>query len=645
YKAWTGPQWGSADANQLQLALRILGGGKNSRLYKRLVYDEQIATDVDMDGLFLEIAGLVLLEASAKPGVELATIEAAIEEEIQLFLKKGPTREELEREQTSIRANFIRGIERIGGMGGKSSVLAEYATYGGSPNLYLQDLEFIASATRKDLQNAAKKWLTPFPYVAEIVPFPAPQAAAEGIDRSVMPDSGTVDSVSFPEFERTQLDNGLEIILARRDAVPVVNMSLSFDAGYAADNPDSPGVASMAMSMLDEGTSRRTALEISQEIAMLGASLGSGANLDNSTVTLSALSETLDAALDVFADVVLNPTFPPEELERLRTNYVVGIQQEKNSPTTMAIRVLPGLLYGEGHSYSQPLTGSGTEESIAAIQRGDLISYHDAWFKPDNAVLIVVGDTTLEEIVPKIETLFGDWKAGATPAKNIAAVEATTPNAIYLVDRPDAEQSVIFAGQLIRPKANPDEVALKAMNDMLGGMTSARINMNLREDKHWSYGARSLILDTQAQRPLLVYAPVQSDKTSESILEIKKELEGIRGDVPPTAAELDRVKRTDTLSLAGRWETGAAVLGSISEIVRFGLPDNYWDTYAEQVNALTLDDVKSIAVDVLRPEDLIWVVVGDREQIETGLRDLNMGEIKLIDADGHALPNNGSESP
>ena len=198
YKAWTGPQWGSADANHLQLALRILGGGKNSRLYKRLVYSDQIATDVSISGLFLEIAGAVLLEASAKPGVALATVEQAIDEEIALFLKKGPTRAELQREQTRIRSDFIRGIERIGGMGGKSSVLAEYATYGGAADLYLRDFEYIATATRKDLRDVANRWITPFPYVAEIVPFPDLHAVPEGIDRSAMPDSGTVDQVSFP---------------------------------------------------------------------------------------------------------------------------------------------------------------------------------------------------------------------------------------------------------------------------------------------------------------------------------------------------------------------------------------------------------------------------------------------------------------
>ena len=227
-------------------------------------------------------------------------------------------------------------------------------------------------------------------------------------------------------------------------------------------------------------------------------------------------------------DVVLNPTFPAEELERLRTNYLVGIQQEKNSPMTMGARVLPALLYGDGHSYSQPLTGSGTESSVAAIRRGDLVDYHSAWFKPNNAVLIVVGDITLEEIVPKIEALFGGWAAGTTPEKNIATVEPAVPNAIYLIDRPDAEQSVIFAGQLVRPKANPDEIAINAMNEILGGSFSARINMNLREDKHWSYGARSLILDTQAQRPMLIYAPVQTDKTSEALVEMLGEVARIR---------------------------------------------------------------------------------------------------------------------
>ena len=305
----------------------------------------------------------------------------------------------------------------------------------------------------------------------------------------------------------------------------------------------------------------------------------------------------------------------------------------------MALRVLPKLMYGEGHAYGQPLTGSGTEESIQAITRADLQRYHDTWFRPNNATLLVVGDTTAAEIAAGLERLFKTWEPADVPAKNIAPVERKTQNAVYIVDKPGAEQSIIFAGQVAPPKSNPNEIAIEAMNDILGGQFFSRINMNLREDKSWSYGARSMIMDAQGQRPFLVYAPVQTDKTSEAMVEILAELTAINDSRPPTEAELVRAKSSKTLSLPGQWETNRAVLRSMSELVRYKLADDYWDTYADEVNALSVDDVGRAAGEVIFPDDLVWVVVGDREKIEPGIIELGLGEIRLIDADGEPVKN------
>ncbi len=638
YMAWTSPRWGTRGANDLELALRILGGDKNSRLYKRLVYEDQIATDVEMGSFNLEISGLTYLQVSAKEGVDLAVIEKAAKEEIQRFIDRGPTAKELERVQTQYRASFLRGIERVGGFGGKSGVLAENMVYGGSPDSYQRKLEDIAGASRADLQAAAKEWLGNNAYVAEVYPHPAMSAAAVGADRSQAPEPAGFPSGKFPEFDRVTLTNGLDVLVAQRTAIPLVNMTLILNAGFAADQFAQPGTSAMTMAMLDEGTAKRSALEISEELALLGAVLSTGADLDTSMVSLSALRENLDDSLAIFADVLLNPVFPQNELDRLRAQYLALVRQEKTRPTTMALRVLPKLLYGEGHAYAQPLTGSGTEDSIRAITRADMQEYHDTWFRPNNATLLVVGDTTTAEITAKLEELFKAWEPAEVPVKNIALVERRAQNAVYIVDKPGAEQSIIFAGEVAPPKSNPDEIAIQAMNDILGGQFFSRINMNLREDKSWSYGARSMIMDAEGQRPFLVYAPVQTDKTSESMLEILTELTEINGARPPTEDELAHVKSSETLSLPGRWETNRAVLGSMGEIVRFGLADDYWDTYADKVNALDVDDVGRAASEVVFPDDLVWVVVGDREKIESGIIELGFGDIRLIDADGEPVP-------
>ena len=354
-------------------------------------------------------------------------------------------------------------------------------------------------------------------------------------------------------------------------------------------------------------------------------------------MTMSALTENLDESLAIFADVVLNPTFPQAELPRIRSQYLANIQQEKNQPLNMALRVLPTLLYGEGHPYAKPLTGSGTEASIKAVSRDSLKQWHELWFRPNNATLIVVGDTTVVDIKPRIEKLFRDWRKQAVPEKVIPTVESRAGTILYLVDKPGAVQSMIFAGQLIAPMNNPQETAIEAMDDVLGGQFSARINMNLREDKGWSYGARSFIKATAKQRPWLAYAPVQSDKTAQALAEMLREIEEFVGEKPAREKELQRVKRTNVLSLAGRWETSPAVLRDLQKLVANDLGDDYWNNYAARLTALQLPQVKAAATSTLRPEQMVWVVVGDRATIETELRALEIGEIRLLDADGNNL--------
>lgn len=634
YKVWGAPRFVSEDADLLQLVDAVLTSGKNSRLYKRLVYTDQIATDVGSWQFAGEIAGMYLLQASAQPGGDLAAVEAALDEELALFLDKGLTQDELDRVKAQMKSGFVRGIEQVGGFGGKSDILAENAVFAGDPGFYKTSLERFEAATPETVLGAARRWLKAGSYNLEVHPFPALQATGAGVDRSAVPETTTFPSVSFTSFERSNLKNGLEVIVATRDTIPAVNISMLFDAGYAADQFALPGTSTMTMAMLDEGTRKRDALQISDELDRLGASIGTGSGIDSSRVTLSALTENLDASLALYADVVLNPSFPDSELERLRKAMLAQIQQEKTRPVSLALRIFPSLLYGEGHAYALPLTGSGTEESVRGITRDSLVAYHDTWFKPNNATMIIVGNTTMSAIKPKLEKLFAGWKPGTVPTKNIADVALPPDERVYIIDRPGSEQSIIFAGNVAPAVGDGNEIAIETMNEIFGGSFTSRINMNLREDKNWSYGAQSLLLDTRGQRPFIVYAPVQTDKTMESIAEIRRELTEYLGDSPATEEEMDKVKANNTLSLPGRWETGAAVLRDIGEIVSFDLPDNYWDTYASSVRNLTTEQVDNAADEIIKPANMIWVVVGDRSKIESAIRDLEIGPIKLLDTDG-----------
>ncbi len=637
YRQWNIPQFGSADGDYLDLVSDVLAAGKTSRLYKRLVYDEQIATDVVAYVDLREIGGGFVIRATAKPAGDLGRVERAIDEELARFIQTGPTASELRRVKTQSRANFIRGIERIGGFGGKSDVLAMNEVYAGNADHYQVTRQRIATATAADLRSAAARWLSDGDFVIEVHPYPTYAVAASGADRSKLPAAGTPPEARFPAVARATLPNGLKIVLAERHSIPQVNMTLLLDAGYAADQFAAPGTASLALDMLDEGTTRRTALQISDTLSQLGAELFTGSQLDVSSVSLSAMKDKLDPSLNIFADVILNPSFPQADFQRQQRQRLARIQREKVIPVQMALRVFPQLLYGANHAYGNPLTGSGTEEAVSAMKRDDLVRFHRTWFKPNHATLVVVGDVSLAEIQPKLARLFSGWQAGDVPQKNISTVPDQARPLVYILDRPGAEQSIIFAGNLAEPKANAHEYAIEAMTSLLGGQFTSRVNMNLREDKHWSYGAFTLIWDARGQRPFIAYAPVQTDKTKESMVEVDRELRGILGPKPVTQDELSKAQANLTLTLPGNWETMGAVQGSLEQMVTYGLDDHYFETYAQRVRALTLPDAATAAQATIRPDHLVWVVVGDRSKIEAGIRELNFGEIRFLDANGKPL--------
>jgi zinc protease len=637
YKVWGGPKNTGDDAELLNLFGDVLAGGKNSRLFERLVYNDQIATAAQAGMIGTEIGGLFWVTATAQPGGDLKVVEQALNEEIERLLKDGMTNDELDRVKAQYRSGFVRGLESIGGFGGKSDILARNAVYEGDPGAYKKSMDKIAAATAEEVDAAAKRWITAGAYHLEVHPFPQLSAAAEGADRSAVPQTNTFPEVKFAEFERDFLSNGLELIVANRSAVPVVNISMKFDAGYASDQFGELGTSSLAMTMLDEGTTKRNALEISDELARLGANFTAGSGIDASTIGISALTENLDKSLDIYADLVLNPAFPANELERLRKMRIARIQQEKTQPVGLAMRLFPALLYGEGHAYSMPLTGSGTEESVARINRDSLVNYHRTWFRPNNATMIVVGDTTMAEIKPKLEKLFANWEPGEIPTKNIAEVSLSETEKVFLIDRPDSEQSIIFAGNVAPAFGNGNELAIETMNEIIGGSFTSRINMNLREDKSWAYGAFTFLMDTKGQRPFIAYAPVQTDKTMESMAEIRRELVEYLGENPATPEEIGKVKDNNTLSLPGRWETSNAILRDIGEIVTYDLPDDYWDTYADSVRDLSQEQIIEAGDEVIKPNNMIWVVVGDRAKIESRIRELELGEITLLDVDGNVL--------
>jgi len=553
YKVWNIPEFGSADGDYLDMVSDVLAKGKTSRLYKRLVYDDQIATAVVSYADTNEIAGQFAIQVTARPGLpadkvqaDLDKVEREIDEELAKFLKEGPTPEELERVKIQDEAAFIRGAERIGGFGGKSDILASSQVYLGSPDAYKISEKRVHEATAEDLHEAARRWLSDGVYILEVLPFPEYQTASAGADRSKMPDAGTPPELKLPKLQKTTLTNGLKIVLAERHDSPIINFSMITDAGFAADQVASPGTASLTTALLTGGTKTLNALEINDKLELLGAELTAGSNLDSSIVKLSALKAKLDPSLDLYADVILHPAFPEADFKRQQKLQLATIKREENTPLQMAQRVMPALLYGSGHAYGGPLSGSGNTESVSKLTREDLVKFHGIWFRPNDSTLVIVGDTNLAEIKPKLEKLFAEWKPGDVPKKNIAAVSLPAKSSVYIMDKPGAGQSVIYVANIAPPTSNPHEVAIVAMNDELGGTFGSRLNMNLREDKHWSYGVRTVLVKARAQRPFTFIGPVQTDKTKESLVEANKELRGILGEKPVAADELRKTQATES---------------------------------------------------------------------------------------------------
>ncbi len=634
---WVAPGRTTKDNVLLDLAAQVLGGGKTSRLYKRLVDDRQLATSAYVSNSSHELMSFYSTTVDAKADADLADVESEMEAVIAEFLSRGPSAAEVSRAKARTKANILRGLEQIGGFGGKAVTLAQGALYANDPGFVLQQLDWLDAATPQEVLRAAREVMNAGHYQITVLPFPEYTTTAEAVDRSTgKPEVTSSPDLVFPAIQETTLRNGVKLVVAERHTVPIIEVAVQFDAGYAADSVSGGklGASSFTSAMLDEGTQRRSATAIAEALDGLGATLNAGANLDVSNVQLSALKENLRPSLDILADVIRNPAFSTDEIEKLRKRWIAGIEQEKAQPVSLALRLLPPEIYGKGHAYAAPFTGSGTVASINSLTREDLTNFHEKWIRPDNATIFVVGDTTIDEIKPMLEAAFGRWSAPSTPipTKNVAMVQRPASGKVILVDKPGSPQSLILAAHVAPPSNADNAIAITSMNDIIGGQFSARVNMNLREDKGWAYGAYTFLQGAAGQRPFMVYAPVQTDKTTESLQELLKELKAYKTTAPATSEELERSILNNVRSLPGTYETSNSVLGSLTSSARYERPWNYPETVKGQYEALTIADIKATADEVIHPESLIWVIVGDREKIEAGIRSLNLGPVEVKQA-------------
>ena len=635
--AWNVPPLGDAALEALRLAARLLGGGRSSRLYQRLVLRDELATEVDAAVEEGAIGSQFVISAFARPGVQLAAVEEAVEATLDGLASAGPDDEELQRAQTVLRTAMVKAAERLGGFSGRTEILAEGQVLIGTPDWYRKQMKYWAKVSCKKVREAVRDHLGRGRLVVEVHRFGTPQATVDQSDRSAPPPVPRPQAIHLPSLQRTVLGNGLELVLAQRSGSDVVAARLLVDAGSATDGAAKAGLAALTSSMLLEGTGKRSGVEVAQEAELLGAALGASAGLDVATVHLTALLDNLPAALTLFADVVSNPAFQDKALARVRAEYMAAIAQEKTDPASLAMRLLPPLLYGPGHPYAAPFTGSGSEHTIAAITRDDLLAVHHAYYRPDRSRLLVVGAIALDELVHQAEQSLGEWRGSGMAARmpEVPVVQGT--KRLFFLDRPRAEQTVIMAAALAPPVGSAADFAIMAANMVLGGLFTSRLNMNLREDKSWTYGVRSMLPAARLARPFLIEAPVEVAATAPALQEILRELREILGERPIGAGELEQAKDALIRRLPGSFETNRDVAQRLAHVLTYQLPEDYYDRMIHAVSSLTEEDVQQALPLFVQPEQMVWVLVGDRAAVAEQVCALQWGDWVLLDVEGNPL--------
>ncbi|MBT7582314.1 MAG: insulinase family protein, partial [Kordiimonadaceae bacterium] len=516
------------------------------------------------------------------------------------------------------------------------SVLASGAIYANDPGFIHKKQAWQNASSLNDIKTVMNKWLTKGFYKLNLVPYGSYKTAETSADRSEMPALTSEAKITLPPLEHATLDNGIEVTLAERHNVPTVTLAMRFDAGRVTDHAVKDGTASFTFGNMNEGTKSLPSLEFDDKKTMLGARIGFSNGLDSSNISLSALKKNLSDSIDLWADVVQNPAFKTEDIERDRSLTLASLENAKMSPNSIAGNLLSTLLYGTDHVYSGK-TIAQKEEMIKNISRQDLLDFHEMWIRPDNAKIYVVGDTTIDEITAELNKAFGSWEdpERSKGNKNLTDASYADKTRIILVNRPQSVQSIIIAAHLVSSSTDENAFNINAMNNILGGEFTSRINMNLREDKGWSYGAGSSISQAIRQRSFRVSASVQTDKTAASMREIVNEIKAYQNSTPPSAEELDLMVKGRTLPLPGRFATNGSLINYIMSNEHYNRPYNYAETLGVKYASLTPELLQSTAKETLRPDAMTWVIVGDLEKIEQNIRDLNLGDIEVWDANGN----------
>ncbi len=656
---WLTPSALKPGDSDTDLFIQILGGGESSRLYQTLVYRKQIAQTVECNNESLKIASVANCDVTARPGVKLADLEKAIDAEIERLRADGPTQAELDRARNVTLSRKIEALQRLGGFGGIADSLNYYNQYTGDPGYLPKDIQRYQDATIVSVKKAGQEYFgsnqravvdtVPGKKVLNDVPrSPAdtdanvkvvnpysPEFEAQQSWRKEVPAPGPTPGLHLPVPQTLTVSNGMKVYLVEDHALPVVDATLVTLAG-SGDNPlTKPGLASFAARMLSQGTTDRSATQLADDTALIGASLHALATVDNTTVSIGALSNNTEAVLDLLQDITVHPAFQADEVERVRKDRLVAILQEADTPIASLLRVGLKALYGDHSPYAY--RSNGTTDSVKTITREELQTFWSSHYAPQNSALLLTGDITQAQARALADKYFGEWKAsGTVAASRIPPAPQMPERRVVIVDKPGAPQTALAAFGVGLSRDTPQYAAVNVMNNVLGGMFSSRINMNLREKNGFTYDGFSEYLFYRGDGPFFAGALVRTDVTAPAASELFKELKRIRTD-PPTTAELKLAREGELRSLPGKFETAASTSKLIADLFTYQLPDDYYRLLPGQYESLTPAAVKDIAETDVQPDHLIVIAVGDRAKIEPGLEKLSLGPIEIRNASGDLL--------
>ncbi len=640
YRTWVVPGLAHEDTLELDVAAQVLGGLNSSRLDRILVRDEQSAVSVTSSLLPFQRVSFFFVTVDVKPGVDPAAVSARLDEIVGDYITTGPTADEIQRVATQQVFGSVLAIEQVGGFGGKTVALANSTIMTGDPSFYERNLRAYGDVTPAAVREAMGRWLTRPVYALRVDPGarePYQEASATNrpppdnrpptvTPREPMPDIGTIADLDFPDVQRARLNNGIEVVYARRTAVPITYVAFDFDAGVSADPQGAFGTQRLMLSTMTSGAGGRDAMEIAEQQERLGASIGANGTLDRSALTLTTLSANLGLSLDLFADVIQRPDFAESEVTREGNQQLSAIATEGTQPNGLAQRTFPSLAFGANHPYGRAASGLGSEGSVSPLTRDNLIAFHQTWIRPETARVFVVSDRPLNEITRALNARFGNWRGAAVPVgrKNFDTPIPEARSRIVIVDRPQSPQSVIYAGSVLPIRGSDDTLTLNAAIEVLSNGFLSRTNTEIRERRGWSYGLSGAPSLRENQVPYIINAPVQADRTGDSIRELISQINAFNSTNGVTEAEHTRTINGNIRQLPGSFETAGAVLGALRSNQLYRRPDNYWESVASRYRAMSAAEMDAAARAVIDPSRFVWVVVGDASVVRPQLEGLGL---------------------